>query len=377
MTKEGELFDCIDIYKQPAFDHPLLKDHKIQEFSSSVLVLWVVTTAVPVMRPAITPGSSLPSSSTSSSNSSLVIDPSANILTRFDCPEGTVPIRRTSKEDLLRAKYFAKSYQLTEHPDFPFADVPGQTVVMRRYHSAAIGHGIHSVINTANPKVGENQYSSAQLWVSNGPPDDINTIQAGWVEAPYLFGDSQTRFFGFFQAKNQSQTYGCYNTLCPGFVQVDSEYTLGTVIPLVSEIGGTQRVLQLDIFRDSEKKWWLIAGSDKRHVGYWPEAILPQMTEFPLFAAWGGLVRSDPNGPMTTPMGQGELPNGDYNRQCSITQIQYIRDDYVYVDVGDYFAFTSRSNVKSDQCYGIEYNGYYNDEERATIIFGGPGGPNC
>ncbi|KAI3834536.1 hypothetical protein MKW92_015112 [Papaver armeniacum] len=187
---------------------------------------------------------------------------------------------------------------------------------MRRYHSAAIGHGIHSVINTANPKVGNDQYSSAQLWVSNGPPDDINTIQAGWV-------------------------------VC---------------------------ILYL---LDSEKKWWLIAGSDKRHVGYWPEAILPQMTEFPVFAAWGGLVRSDPNGPMTTPMGQGELPNGDYNRQCSITQIQYIRgDNYVYVDVGD-FAFTSRSNVKSDQCYGIEYNSYYNDEERATIIFGGPGGPNC
>jgi hypothetical protein len=23
-------FDCVDIYKQPAFDHPLLKNHKIQ-----------------------------------------------------------------------------------------------------------------------------------------------------------------------------------------------------------------------------------------------------------------------------------------------------------------------------------------------------------
>ncbi|EXB99733.1 hypothetical protein L484_023263 [Morus notabilis] len=29
-TKEGDIFDCVDINKQPAFDHPLLKNHKVQ-----------------------------------------------------------------------------------------------------------------------------------------------------------------------------------------------------------------------------------------------------------------------------------------------------------------------------------------------------------
>ncbi|KAL3741081.1 hypothetical protein ACJRO7_022230 [Eucalyptus globulus] len=29
-TIYGETIDCIDMYKQPAFDHPLLKDHKLQ-----------------------------------------------------------------------------------------------------------------------------------------------------------------------------------------------------------------------------------------------------------------------------------------------------------------------------------------------------------
>jgi hypothetical protein len=31
-VKSGDVgeFDCVDIYKQPAFDHPLLKNHKIQ-----------------------------------------------------------------------------------------------------------------------------------------------------------------------------------------------------------------------------------------------------------------------------------------------------------------------------------------------------------
>ncbi|XP_043717901.1 uncharacterized protein LOC122665833 [Telopea speciosissima] len=29
-TEEGDILDCVDIYKQPVFSHPLLKDHKIQ-----------------------------------------------------------------------------------------------------------------------------------------------------------------------------------------------------------------------------------------------------------------------------------------------------------------------------------------------------------
>ncbi|KAL0007396.1 hypothetical protein SO802_008898, partial [Lithocarpus litseifolius] len=29
-TEFGHIVDCIDINKQPSFDHPLLKDHKIQ-----------------------------------------------------------------------------------------------------------------------------------------------------------------------------------------------------------------------------------------------------------------------------------------------------------------------------------------------------------
>ncbi|PON65527.1 hypothetical protein TorRG33x02_270590, partial [Trema orientale] len=29
-TKEGDIFDCVDFNKQPALNHPLLKNHKIQ-----------------------------------------------------------------------------------------------------------------------------------------------------------------------------------------------------------------------------------------------------------------------------------------------------------------------------------------------------------
>lgn len=35
---ENDVIDCIDIYRQPAFDHPLLKEHKIQVIISKNLV---------------------------------------------------------------------------------------------------------------------------------------------------------------------------------------------------------------------------------------------------------------------------------------------------------------------------------------------------
>ena len=29
-SPDGEIIDCVDKWKQPAFDHPLLKDHKLE-----------------------------------------------------------------------------------------------------------------------------------------------------------------------------------------------------------------------------------------------------------------------------------------------------------------------------------------------------------
>lgn len=34
-SPDGDMIDCIPIRKQPAFDHPYLKDHKIQVFKET------------------------------------------------------------------------------------------------------------------------------------------------------------------------------------------------------------------------------------------------------------------------------------------------------------------------------------------------------
>ncbi|KAG6636769.1 hypothetical protein CIPAW_11G133800 [Carya illinoinensis] len=82
-TAEGDIFDCIDIYKQPAFDHPLLKNHSIQMKPSS----FPERVGDKTLRPAA--------------------KTFADGLNE-GCPFGTVPIKRTRKEDLLWAKMFGK-----------------------------------------------------------------------------------------------------------------------------------------------------------------------------------------------------------------------------------------------------------------------------
>ncbi|XP_010532416.1 PREDICTED: uncharacterized protein LOC104808435 [Tarenaya hassleriana] len=76
---DGDIIDCVDIYNQLAFDNPLLKNHTIQ------------------MKPSSFP-KDLPSTSYKQSE---------GIVTQLwhkygECPENTVPVRRTTREDILR-----------------------------------------------------------------------------------------------------------------------------------------------------------------------------------------------------------------------------------------------------------------------------------
>ncbi|XP_065637993.1 protein neprosin-like [Quercus suber] len=82
-TEFGHIVDCIDINKQLAFDHSLLKDHKIQ-------------------------------------NSGLLRNrPSMIGLQQDACPSGTVPIRRTTKSDLIAIRSMSNNIypQTTKVPN--------------------------------------------------------------------------------------------------------------------------------------------------------------------------------------------------------------------------------------------------------------------
>ncbi|PKI47580.1 hypothetical protein CRG98_032021 [Punica granatum] len=78
----GDVVDCVDIYQQPAFDHPMLKNHTIQVKPSFV----------------------------DESESHLQRLPAELEEWGVDCPEGTVPIIRKTSENGLDIKDYVPSF---------------------------------------------------------------------------------------------------------------------------------------------------------------------------------------------------------------------------------------------------------------------------
>ncbi|KAK9147746.1 hypothetical protein Scep_006503 [Stephania cephalantha] len=154
--KAGDLFDCVDIYKQPAFDNPLLQNHKIQ------------------MKPSFVPKELFPKSEVAARHQI-----STAMLIDGGCPEGTVPIKRTTKEDLLRAKAFNDLHGSIIHP-LNSNDQPQVHTASARTKDG-IHFGVQGIINIASPTLTNNDSTSgAFIFLVDDPNKE--TIGAGWMD---------------------------------------------------------------------------------------------------------------------------------------------------------------------------------------------------
>jgi hypothetical protein len=99
-SPDGDIIDCIPISKQPAFDHPFLKDHKIQ------------------MRPSYHPEGLFDDNKVSAEPKGKETH-IPQLWHRYGkCTEGTIPMRRTREDDVLRASS-VKRYGKKKHRSVP------------------------------------------------------------------------------------------------------------------------------------------------------------------------------------------------------------------------------------------------------------------
>ncbi|KAI3916574.1 hypothetical protein MKW98_026316 [Papaver atlanticum] len=308
--KDGDMIDCVDIHKQPAFDNPLLKNHKIQ----------------------------------------------VN-LNCYRCPKGSVPIRRTSIEELIGAESFSKSIMLShdEDPVIPY-------------------RGFKADVKIENPSsVEKDQQSASLLWLESGTTDNFTTIQAGWMVAPTIFGDSGTHIFALWRDGPEN---GCLNLQCTGFIQVSGSTYVGMRFEHVSEYG-IPDILAVTIFVHQDAKtgnWWLtVHGSETADVGYWPQEVVPYLCSGVQYIAWGGLVKFPPDTTKSPPMGNGQLPDGDITKVSAMWNLQYVDQNYNLQFPIDYFFH--QTNVDKSNCYDLIYNDENWDPKWGFNFFsGGPGG---
>ncbi|KAK8562592.1 hypothetical protein V6N12_010666 [Hibiscus sabdariffa] len=212
------------------------------------------------------------------------------------CPPGSVLIRRTTKEDLIMANKM-KTLGLN-HPTNPAAPDANTAAVRYPKHN----FGARTTMNVWGPTTLPGQASFANLWISSGPSEELNVIQAGWAVFPMLFSSNNTRLLTYWTGDGYNTT-GCFNYLCPGFVQINPKISLGLVLDQLSVYNGTQRDIQISIIKNAN--WWLQFGN--QFVGYWPQKLFSYMHDGADNAVWGGLVISPSNEPSPA-MGSGHFP---------------------------------------------------------------------
>ncbi|XP_031385715.1 uncharacterized protein LOC116199492 [Punica granatum] len=184
----GDVVDCVDIYKQPAFDHPLLKNHTIQ------------------MKPSFT----------EEGESHLQGLPAELEEWGVDCPEGTVPIIRMTSENAVQKK----DYAIVKTKDY------GRTF-----------YGGQALLNVWNPHAETGEASISQIWIYAGSEENVNTVEAGWIAG--LDSRPTTTFFTYWTSDGYKST-GCYNLRCSGFVQTNKHIAPGFQVRPTSTFNGQQ-----------------------------------------------------------------------------------------------------------------------------------------
>ncbi|KAL0379961.1 UNVERIFIED_CONTAM: hypothetical protein Sangu_0060400 [Sesamum angustifolium] len=363
-SPDGDIIDCVHISHQPAFDHPFLKNHTVQ------------------MRPSYHPEGLF---SQSKKVGKKEIGPKQ--ITQLwhmngRCPEGTVPIRRTREEDMLRASSI-KAYGKKIHKSIPrpTSVAPEPDLITQNGHQHAIAYvegdqyyGAKATINVWDPKIQQsNEFSLSQLWILGGSfASDLNSIEAGWQVSPDLYGDNNTRLFTYWTS-DAYQATGCYNLLCSGFIQINNEIAMGASIYPLSSYRSSQYDISILVWKDpKEGNWWMQFGNDYV-LGYWPAFLFSYLSDSASMIEWGGeVVNSESDGQhTTTQMGSGHFPEEGFGKSSYIRNIQVVDESNNLRAPKDIGIFTEESS-----CYDVQLG--KNGEWGNYFYYGGPGrNPNC
>ncbi|KAM6595241.1 hypothetical protein CsatA_005765 [Cannabis sativa] len=289
-TEFGDIYDCVNFYDQPTFDHPLLKNHKY-DFQ---------------MRPSSRPNSMVREGNPPKNVEQVLINGGLN---SEKCPIGYVPIRRTTKEDLIKAKLFTKSYNSrinsppTFHQSLVYTSDP-----TKKYNGGGTSASFYTLYN-----VGGSQYTFGRMKLQNG----LDIIKVGWGVNPSVYGDNRTRIFIYFQAGELS----CFNTVCPGFVLVNPKPMIEMILRETHPGTLPTWELEISVYRDPiTGNWWVDFGKNYDQIGYWPSSIFSGgLKDLATYIDWGGETYS-PLGQIGPPMGSGLLLKQDtrYDAYCRL-----------------------------------------------------------
>ncbi|EOA39301.1 hypothetical protein CARUB_v10012314mg [Capsella rubella] len=330
-SPDGDIIDCVHMKNHPIYDHPLLRNHTIQMRPSSYPEGW---------------------------NTEPSHTKKENIATQLwtingKCPKNSIPIRRTRREDILRAKSiesYGKKY-------------PNNFRMHNRTNSTS-NDEIHELKATIN------EFSLAQIWLMAGPNQELNSIEFGWQVYQARYGDYNPRYFTFWTA-NGYRT-GCYNLEC-GFVQIDQGFALGAAVTPVSTLNGEQYHIPATIWKDSRTGNWWLKLNYHILVGYWPSTLFNHLQNGANRVEWGGEILDFKVGARHTStwMGSGNFAQEGYTKASYFRNLKIYNEYNIWKKIprGDTFA-------TKETCYNIRSS--YDTVWGNYFYYGGPGrNQNC
>ncbi|KAI3923384.1 hypothetical protein MKW98_026978 [Papaver atlanticum] len=287
------------------------------------------------------------------------------------CPEGTIPVRRKGKN------YNPTILHKDDHPKLS----PYRTLNTSQPNDVGIDHeyavievngnflGAQAKINIWKPVTETpTELSISQIWVTAGDDEVKNTIEAGWMVNPYIYGDDQPRFFIFYTKDGYKS--GCYNLLCDGFVQTASDFCLGGSFSEVSTFNGVQKDANFSIHKDQiGGQWWVQVQGNP--VGYYPSSLFTKLSMTSTKIHFGGeILNNKSKGRHTsTQMGSGHFPSeGRLKTSSYFNWVQVVDENNVTKDPENV-----EIRVTNPTCYGLEIDNNHHDTNGYGFYYGGPG----
>ncbi|KAL3745324.1 hypothetical protein ACJRO7_014434 [Eucalyptus globulus] len=319
--ESGEVIDCVDINKQPAFDHPLRKNHTIQ---------------------------TNPSSNRKANEAGHVRGAVSQVWWKYGkCPKGTVPIRRVQNGTTRHVKRWTSRLKRLNLSENESDDDGGE-------HRYAVGTmsggkylGAQAYLNLWKPEVVDDEFSLAQIWVIAGPREELNTVEAGWMGDGYKTG--------------------CYNTECRGFVQKSDQFALGAALEEFSTYSGSQYELLIALVKNPYTgSWWLQI--EDMSIGYWENDVFTHLNGYADRIEFGGEVSRKQKGPIptSTQMGSGHLPSEGFAKAAYFRSIKFFDDGLNIRDPENLIKVVDKA-----ECYDVKRE--YDVTYEAHFYYGGPG----
>ncbi|XP_059277723.1 protein neprosin-like [Lycium ferocissimum] len=330
-TKYGDTYDCVDFYKQPAFDHPLLKNHNFHpKMKATKTVALLELFLLKELLKMILSDKDI-----------------------FHPPEGIA--FESTLSNINNNSEPTKSYMSSRGYKLATVQIPYDP------NNKFAGAGMSATL--WNPRIESQQHTACRLKIQKG--SDI--LQAGWRVDPTLYRDTKTRSFIHFQAGNTH----CFNTLCPGFVIVNSKFPVDVSFDTIQQ-RGDKKVWEITLFieRDlANGNWWLLYDVNNEQVGFWRQEIFTKLTSFANNVEWGGVAYSSPS-VSEPPMGSSCFPVGDpaYDAYCRRLNVLNDKGETVHID-------KTNVRVTDPNHYGIMDEPHWRGAKYQHMIFyGGPGG---